>query len=116
MDPHGCRLTTATLPGDGWRTQHDAIKWRIHEDAKEMHVRTRPEVYGFFAACIPQEGRSRADAQPARKRQGLVPDMMMTLAVDGPERALLYEIKTLHFGASTYGHGARRCEAVAKRA
>ena len=116
VDPHGCRLTTATLPGDGWRTQHDAIKWRIHEDAKEMHVRTRPEVYGLFAACIPQEGRSRADAQPARKRQGLVPDMMMTLAVDGPERALLYEIKTLHFGASTYGHGARRCEAVAKRA
>ena len=108
VDTHGCRLTTAALPGDGWRTQHDAIKW--------MQVRTRPEVYGLFAACIPQAGKSRADAQPARKRQGLVPDMMVTVPVDGPERALLYEVKTLHFGTSTYGHDTKRREAVARRA
>ena len=54
IDAHGTSLTAATLPGDGWRTQHDALKWRIAQDAAEMHVRLRHEVYGLFAACIPQ--------------------------------------------------------------
>lgn len=116
VDLHGNRLTTLTLPGDGWRTQHDAIKWRIHEDAKEMQARSRTEVYGLFAARIPQEGRSRANAQPTRKRQGLVPDLMITVPVEGPERAILFEIKTLHFGNSTYPPSTERCGAVARRA
>jgi hypothetical protein len=116
LDPHGLRLTTATLPGDGWRTQHDVLKWRISEDAKEMGVRCRTEVYGLFAAVIPQAGRLLASGLPARKRQGLVPDFAFTLALDGPERELLFELKTLHAGPSTYGHSAHRCEAVARRA
>ncbi len=116
LDRHGLRLTTATLPGDGWRTQHDVLKWRIAEDAKEMGIRCRTEVYGLFAACIPQAGRLRAAHLPARKRQGLVPDFMLTLALDGPERELLFELKTLHAGPSTYGGCHHRCEAVARRA
>ena len=62
LDPHGLRLTTATLPGDGWRTQHDVLKWRLSEDAREMGVRCRTEVYGLFAAVIPQAGRLLAFA------------------------------------------------------
>ena len=42
--------------------------------------------------------------------------MLLTVPVDGPDRALLYEVKTLHFGDTTYGSEARRCEAVARRA
>ena len=116
LDAYGLRLTTATLPGDGWRTQHDALKWRIHQDAKEMHVRHRTEVYGLFAACMPQQSRALAATMPARKRQGLVPDFVFTISLDGPERELLFELKTLHMGVSTYIENNHRCEAVARRA
>ena len=116
LDAYGNRLTTLALPGDGWRTQHDAIKWRLVQDAREMHVRMRHEVYGLFAECIPQQGRREADAMPLRKRQGLVPDYLVHVAIDGPERPMLLELKTLHFGTSTYTAAAERCRAVARRA
>jgi hypothetical protein len=51
-----------------------------------------------------------------RKRQGLVPDFHITVAAEGPERPLLYELKTLHYGRSTYPLPAERCAAVARRA
>ena len=102
LDAYGLNLTTATLPGDGWRTQHDVPKWRLTQDAKEMGVRCRTEVYGLFAACIPQAGCQRASHMPARKRPGLVPDFLFTLALDGPERELLFELKTLHSSQNTY--------------
>jgi hypothetical protein len=92
------------------------LKWRIAADAKEMGVRCRTEVYGLFAAAIPQAGRLLASRLPARKRQGLVPDFAFTMALDGPERELLFELKTLHAGPSTYGVCTHRCEAVARRA
>ena len=116
LDPHGTRLTTAHLPGDGWRTQHDAIKWRIVQDAREMHFRCRHEVFGLFAACIPQASRHQTNGLSIRKRQGLVPDFLLHAAFDGPERPLLFELKTLHYGSSTYGNEANRCNAVARRA
>ena len=116
LDPHGCRLASLPLEGDGWRTQHDAIKWRFVEDAREMQVHCRAEVYGLFSSCIPQDGRVRADRQTARKRQGLVPDLLVSAAVDGPERPRLFEVKTLHFGPSTYSGGPERCGSVARRA
>ena len=94
LDRYGARLAAATLPGDGWRIQHDALKWRIFEDAKEMGARCRVEVFGLFAACLPQAGRAQAGDMPARKRQGMVPDFLFTLPFDGPERDLLFELKT----------------------
>ena len=82
-----------------------------------MHLRLRPEVYGLFAASIPQAARARADALPLRKRQGLVPDFLVCAAFEGPERPLLFELKTLHYGRSTYRpQGMPRCGAVARRA
>ena len=114
---YGARLAAANLPGDGWRTQHDAIKWRIYGDAKEMGARARVEVYGLFAAHMPQAGRAQAaKALPLRKRQGMVPDFLFTLALDGPERELLFELKTLHYGVSTYNVPPDRCAAVTRRA
>ena len=81
----------------------------------------QPEVYGMFAACIPQADRSSFNAQPVRQRQGLVPDLLLTVQWEslGPERRLLFEVKTLHFGTSTYPAGAadqQRCLAVTRRA
>ena len=116
VDRYGVRLAAAVLPGDGWRTQHDAIKWRMSADSREMQARLRTEVYGLFAAAMPQEARQRAAAMPVRKRQGLVPDFLAHVALDGPERPLLLELKTLHYGSSTYPGGTDRCGAVAKRA
>ena len=116
LDAHGALLASLPLPGDGWRTQHDAIKWRLYEDLKEMGVRCRSEIFGLFAQCIPQTGRRQANQQPVRKRQGLVPDFHITVAAEGPERPLLYELKTLHYGRSTYPLPAERCAAVARRA
>ena len=116
LDAYGLRLTTAALPDDGWRTQHDALKWRLHQDAREMAVRHRTEVYGLFSSCMPQHSRSRAACMPPRKRQGMVPDFIFNIALDGPERELLFELKTLHVGTSTYRGSDHRCAAVAQRA
>ena len=41
---------------------------------------------------------------------------MFTLALDGPERELLFELKTLHAGPGTYGDVQHRGDAVARRA
>lgn len=106
LDTHGSRLTTASLPGDGFRTQHDAIKWRLDEDLREMGVQVRTEVYGLFAAVLPQRARDTIGRWPLRKRQGLVPDFAIALPEEGrgPSDAVdeLFELKTLHFGTSTY--------------
>ena len=85
LDRHGTCLTTASLPGDGWRTQHDALKWRIFEDAQEMGTRCLVEVYGLFAACMPQDGRAvAADMLPADGKNWRLP-------LDGPKEEELFE-------------------------
>ena len=50
LDRFGCNLACLPLPGDGWREQHDNVKWRVVNDARNAGVPTRPEVYGLFAA------------------------------------------------------------------
>jgi len=106
LDMHGHRLVSASLPGDGFRTQHDALKWRIDEDLREMGVRTRTEVYGLFAAVLPQHAADALARWPMRKRQGLVPDFAIALPDSGDNlqsaRDELFELKTLHYGVSTY--------------
>ena len=84
-----------------------------------MGIAVQPNVYGLFAAAIPQAARLQLDALPVRKRQGLVPDFLFTLQWNnaGPPRRLLFELKTLHWGSSTYPRSAsERCHAVARRA
>ena len=41
---------------------------------------------------------------------------MCTVAIDGPERELLFELKTLHAGPGTFGGSTHRGEAVARHA
>ena len=116
VDAYGCKLTTVVLPGDGWRTQHDALKWRLTQDMKLAQVRSTTEVFGLFAPYLPQGGRAQLNATTARQRQGLVPDFLLYASRNGHEEAGLLELKTLHFGSSTYPAVEQRCEAVARRA
>ena len=47
----------------------------------------------------------------------MVPDFIFNIALIGPERELLlFELKTLHVGTSTYRECDHRCAAVAQRA
>ena len=59
--------------GPGWRKQHDDIKHEIAAACAECDVECTTEVYGLFSAYIGQNGMT------GRKRQGLVPDFMITL-------------------------------------
>ena len=70
LDEHGFRLCAATVPGDGWRRQHDTIKWALYEDMRLMNTRVTAEVFGLFAPLLPHAARDEIGAQPVRKRQG----------------------------------------------
>ena len=83
LDPYGAQLAAAPLPGDGFRLQHDQIKWQVFEDLREMGVRARPEVYGIFAAALPRTARDKLGTWTLRKRQGLVPDLLVGLPSPG---------------------------------
>ena len=61
-----------------------------------MQVPCQTEVYGLFRSCLPRQARQTLDAMPVRQRQGLVPDMMVSLQLGGrgPVRDVLCEVKT----------------------
>ena len=103
VDAYGFAVASETLPGDGWRRAHDVLKWRISNDGREMGQRPVTEVYGLFAAGIPQRAREELAKTPARKRHGLVPDFMMTLKQPpGPPQDHLLELKTMNLARSHY--------------
>lgn len=60
---HGFRLSGMSLPGNAWLEQHDALQRHLIGSIK-------PEVYGLFAACIPQGHRSWFHPMPLWKWQG----------------------------------------------
>lgn len=60
LDAYGAALGSLPLPGDGWRRQHDEIKWRLDMDMREMGLRARTEVFGLFAALLPVAAGLRA--------------------------------------------------------
>ena len=87
-----------------------------------MGVRAKTEVYGLFAAVLPQNARTTIGQWPLRKRQGLVPDFAIALPVEGQSQSdaadELFELKTLHYGHTTYPDAAAdsRGGAVIRRA
>jgi hypothetical protein len=102
------------LPGDGWRTRHDAIKHLLHRDLRDHGLPCSCEVFGLFAPLLPQRARDELASSSQRKRQGLVPDFMATLP-EGFE--VLLELKVIGLASTWYSRGdaARGC-AVAARA
>jgi len=113
LDTHGTKLSTLSLPGDGWRMRHDTVKHLIDRDIQDHGVPCSCEVFGLFSALLPQPGQAATAALPARKRQGLVPDFRITQP-SGDEA--LMELKLIA-GPTWYHHGdVSRCPAVARRA
>jgi hypothetical protein len=93
----------------------------MYEEAREMGLRIRAEVYGLFAAVLPQQAQEEIGKWPRRKRQGLVPDFLAAMPdeASSPSDATdeLLELKTLHHGSTTYPVNAgERCSAVNRRA
>ena len=121
VDAYGMALQASHLRGDGWRREHDTLKWRMYEDAREMGQHAQLEVYGLFAAHIPQDAAARLNNLPARKRHGLVPDFLMRIEdEDGPATTeYLLELKCVHLTRTWYQYGARdddNCPAAKLRA
>ena len=52
---YGFNLCAASLPGGCFRDVHDALKWQLLEDLREMHVRSN--VLGLFAPILPQRAK-----------------------------------------------------------
>ena len=115
LDPYGKNLTTAVLPGDGWRKQHDAIKWEIDSWLSYAWVTHQCEPYGLFTACINQASQDEWTGQPLRKRQALVPDFLLSWGPEMPDE--FDELKCCR-GASYYNAATvlDRCGGVEKRA
>eukprot|EP00973_Karenia_brevis_P092518 12412817-Karenia_brevis.AAC.1 len=118
VDCYGFRVCAAQMTGDGWRDQHDMLKWTLYEDARSSHMRPTAEVYGLFAPLLPQDARDALGELPVRRRQGIVPDFLLRGCVEagGALRDVLAELKTLHVGVSTYPPSTERCRAVSRRA
>ena len=104
LDAFGFNLCAASLPRDGWRSQHDALKWQILEDLRGMGARVTPEVYGLFAHLLPQVARDHFDQLPVRQRQGILPDMQVHCrpSPEVPAQATLVEMKTLHYASGRF--------------
>ena len=114
LDQFGDKLATLALPGDAWRTRHDELKHLVFKDIRRHGLPCSCEVFGLFAPLLPQEARSELMATPKRKRQGLVPDFLLTLP-EGFEA--LRELKVIGAGQAHYSTGdVGRCHAVTKRA
>ena len=126
IDAYGLNISSASLPGDNWRSEHDALKWRMAQDAKEMGQHVNVEAYGLFAAVIPQGARQRLDELTPRTRHGLVPDFLMRLTLpEVPAEDYLLELKVAHLSKTWYGPSlnlnlpagaAARLRAVKRRA
>ena len=114
LDAFGAKLTTLALPGDGWRIRHDALKHLLFREIRGHGVPSTCEFFGLFARLLSQRTRDDVAQAPLRKRQGLVPDFLVTLptGID-----TLMELKVVGLGRTWYVRGdTARCRAVAHRA
>ena len=97
VDKFGDAVMAASLPGDGFRRRHDAIKLRILGLLRWAGIEVDCEVFNVFAGLIPQEGLSRLEQ--GRKRQGLVPDFRLRVPARGQgpqvEELVLAELKSI---------------------
>ena len=86
MDDYGDKVCAANLNGGGNKTRHDDIKNFLHRLMKWAGMTVQCEVYGLFAADIPQAALARIDQN--RKRQGIIPDFMLPSKEGGNDSTL----------------------------
>ena len=117
VDLYGDTVQSARLPGDHWRRRHDRIKIRFYQLCQWAGVPCEMEVFNLFAGSIPQEGLNRMER--GRKVQSIVPDLRITLEVEGNPVPSLHELKCISSSVTRYlpqWQGQEAVKAVDKRA
>jgi len=102
VDLHGDALGAAVLPGDRWRTVHDAFKFQIFLNAKFLGIAIQKEVYGLFTHFFDLGKRDDYNRLSAREKrtQTIVPDLVTNhhpsdsvIFANGPQ---MWELKRVH--------------------
>ena len=122
VDQYGDNIQATSIPGDHWRTRHNAFLHMIHRQCLWAGLPVEMEVFNLFSGLVTQPGLSRVEK--ARTLQGLVPDLRITLpgtggtgggglvgdrvgapggrALAGQATAVLHEVKVISSSQSRY--------------
>ena len=105
-DEFGDKLQGIPLPFDGYRRQHDDSKNALAEICRLAGVPVQTELLNIFKSVIPpanQAAFAASQNRTTRTSQGIVPDIKIRLQNEnGGSGDVLGEVKTLHFGTTTY--------------
>ena len=108
-----CTITT----GDHYRKRHDSFKMKLLQMCQWAGLDAEVEVFNLFTGSIPQEGLSRMER--GRKVQSIVPDMRISIPIEGNLVPRLHEIKLISSSKTRYTlhrEGQDATRAVDKRA
>ena len=117
VDLYGEALQCTITSGDHYRKRHDAFNMRLLQICQWAGLDAEVEVFNLFAGSIPQEGLSRMER--GRKVQSIVPDMRISIPVEGNLVPSLHEIKMISSSKMRYSihrDGQDAMRAVDKRA
>ena len=81
VDEFGDNIQATSLPGDHWRTRHNAFLQMIHRECLFLGLPVEMEVYNLFSGLVAQPGLSRVER--ARTLQAMIPDLRITLPGTG---------------------------------
>ena len=118
VDEYGDNVQATALPGDHFRTRHNALLHHLNSACQWAGLPCQLEVHNLFAGVMHQPGLSRAEQ--ARQYQGLVPDMRITMpgvgyegggvgapglpagGLAGQSSAVLHELKVISCSSTRY--------------
>ena len=100
VDLYGEALQCTVTTGDHFRKRHDAFKMKLLRMCQWAGLDAEVEVFNLFAGSIPQEGLSRMER--GRKVQSIVPDMRISIPVEGNLVPSLHEIKMISSSKTRY--------------
>ena len=97
---YGDQVQSTALPGDHWRTRHDRVKIQIFRLCQWAGLPCQMEVFNLFAGSIPQAGLSRMER--GKKIQSIVPDLRISLQVEGNPVWSLHKLKVISSSKTRY--------------
>ena len=100
VDLFGETVQSTITTGDHYRKRHDAYKMRLFQMCQWAGLDAEVEVFNLFSASIPQEGLSRMER--GRKIQSIVPDMRISIPVEGNLIPRLHELKLISSSKTRY--------------
>lgn len=77
IDKYGDNIQSTALPGDHWRSRHNAALHHLYNACQWAGLPCEVEMHNHFAGVMHQQGLSRAEQM--RQYQGIVPDLRITL-------------------------------------